>query len=113
MKVSENLLQSLHVGVRGGGSGGAEDAQRRGNIGARANGRVLEIAQETGVDVLRHAGERGRVHVSEAGEEAGIHGKGRRFRVGHAVLGDDVAQVLGLVQRDGACGAIAVDVHAE
>jgi hypothetical protein len=29
-----------------------EDAQRRGDIGARANGRVLETAQEAWVNIL-------------------------------------------------------------
>jgi hypothetical protein len=48
MKVSENLLENLQVGVRGGRLGGAEDAQRRGHIGARANGRVQETAMRLG-----------------------------------------------------------------
>jgi hypothetical protein len=55
MKVSKDLFQSPQVCVRGGGLGGAEDAQRRGDIGTRADGRVLEA----GVDVLGHPGERG------------------------------------------------------
>jgi hypothetical protein len=45
MEVSKYLFQSVHVCVRGGCLGGAKDAQRRGNIGTRANGRVLETAQ--------------------------------------------------------------------
>jgi hypothetical protein len=51
--------------------------------------------------------------VREAGEKAGVHRKGRGLRIGHAVLGEDVAQVFGLIQRDGAGRAIAGDVHAE
>jgi hypothetical protein len=51
----------------------AKDAQRRGNIGARADGRVLETAKEAGVDVLVHPGTGGGSHVPEAGEEAGVH----------------------------------------
>jgi hypothetical protein len=41
--------------------------------------------------------------VREADEKAGVHRKGRELRVGHAVLGEDVAQVFGLIQRDGCC----------
>jgi hypothetical protein len=59
MEVSKHLFHSMHVCVRGGCLGGAEDAQRRGDIGTRANGRVLETAQEIGVDVLGHPGEGG------------------------------------------------------
>jgi hypothetical protein len=113
MEVSKDLFRSLQVGFRGGSLGGAEDAQRRGDIGARVDGRVLETAQEAWVDVLGHAGEMGRGHVREAGEEAGVHGRGRRFSVGHVVLGEDVAQVLGLVQGDGASRPVTGDVHAE
>jgi hypothetical protein len=54
MEVSEYILQGLKVSVRGGCLGGAKDAHRRGNIGARANGSVLESASEAGVDVLGH-----------------------------------------------------------
>jgi hypothetical protein len=56
---------------------------------------------------------RGGVHVREAGEEAGVHREGQGLRVGHTVLGEDVAHVLGLVHRDGAGRAIAGDVHAK
>jgi hypothetical protein len=59
MEVSKDLFQSLHVCVRGGGLGGAEDAQRRGDIGTRAYGRVLETAKEARVDVLGYPGEGG------------------------------------------------------
>jgi hypothetical protein len=59
MGVSKEVLQGLKVIVRGGCLGGAKDAQRRGNIGTRANGRVLETAQKAGVDVLGHPGEGG------------------------------------------------------
>jgi hypothetical protein len=48
--------------------------------------------------------------MREAGEKAGVHREGR---IGHAVLCEDVAQVFGLIQRDGAGRAIAGDVHAE
>jgi hypothetical protein len=47
------------VCVRGGCLGGAKDAQCRGNIGTRANGRVLETAYEAWVDVLGHPGKGG------------------------------------------------------
>jgi hypothetical protein len=87
----------MHVCVRGGCLGGAEDAQRRGDIGARADVRVLKTTQETRVDVLGHPGEGWRRHVREAGEEAGVHREGRRVGVGHAVLGKDVAQIFGLI----------------
>jgi hypothetical protein len=40
MEVLKDLFESLQVCVRGGRLGGAKDAQRRGNIGTRANGRV-------------------------------------------------------------------------
>jgi hypothetical protein len=50
--------------------------------------------------------------VRESGEEARFHRKGRGLRVGHAVLCEDVAQVFGMVQRDGAGRAITCDVHA-
>jgi hypothetical protein len=46
----------MHVSVHGGCLGGAKDAQRRGDIGTRANGRVVETAQEARVDVLSHPG---------------------------------------------------------
>jgi hypothetical protein len=46
----------MQVSVHGGCLGGAEDAQRRGNIGGRAYDRVLETAHEAGVDVLGHPG---------------------------------------------------------
>jgi hypothetical protein len=91
MEVSKDLFESLHVCVRGGCLGGAENAQRRGEIGTRAYGRVLETAHETRVDVLGHAGEGWRRHVLESGEEAGVHREGRWLRFGHAVLGEDVA----------------------
>jgi hypothetical protein len=51
--------------------------------------------------------------VREAGEEAGVHRERRWLRDGHAVLDEDVTQVLGLIQRDGACRAVAGDVHAK
>jgi hypothetical protein len=51
--------------------------------------------------------------VRESGEEAGVHRKGRCLRVGHAVQGEDVAQVFGLIQRDGAGRATAGGVHGE
>jgi kynurenine formamidase len=35
--------------------------------------------------------------VRESGEETGVHRKGRGLRVGRALLGEDVAQVFGLV----------------
>jgi hypothetical protein len=54
MDVSKYLLQSMQVGVRGRCLCGAKNAQRRGNMGTRANGRVLETAREAGVDVLGH-----------------------------------------------------------
>jgi hypothetical protein len=50
--------------------GGAKDAQCRGDIGARANGCVLETAHEAGVNVLGHPGKGGRCHVRKSGEEA-------------------------------------------
>jgi hypothetical protein len=102
MEVSEYLLRGMQVSVRGGCLGGANDAQRRGNIGARAYGRVLDIAEEARVDVLGHPGEGGTIHVGEAGEEAGVHREGRWLRVGHAVLGEDITQIFRLLERDGA-----------
>jgi hypothetical protein len=51
--------------------------------------------------------------VRESGENAGVHREGRWLSVVHAVLGEDVAQVFGLVQRNGAGRAIAGDVLAE
>jgi hypothetical protein len=81
METSEYLLEGMQVSVRGGCLGGAKDAQRRGNIGARADGRVLEAAHEDGVDVLGHPGKGGGSHVSEAGEEAGVHWEGRWLKV--------------------------------
>jgi hypothetical protein len=59
MEVSEYRLHGMHVRVRGGCLGGANDAQRRSNIGTRANGRVLKTAREAGVDVFRHPGKGG------------------------------------------------------
>jgi hypothetical protein len=50
--------------------------------------------------------------MCEAGEEAGVHREGRWLTVGHAVLDEDVTQIFGLIQRDGACRAVACDVHA-
>jgi hypothetical protein len=47
------------VCVRGGCLGEAKDAHRRGSIGTRANGRVLETTQEAWVDVLGHPGKGG------------------------------------------------------
>jgi hypothetical protein len=93
MDVAKYLFQRLHVGVRGGCLGGAEDAQRRGNIGTRAYGRVLEVAQCNGVDVLGHSGKGGRSHVREFGEETGVHREGQGLRVGHAVLCENVAHM--------------------
>jgi hypothetical protein len=43
----------------------------------------------------------------------GSVGRDEGLGVGHAVLGEDVAQVIGLVQGDGAGRAIAGDVNAE
>jgi hypothetical protein len=59
MEVSEDLLHGLHVGVHGGCLGGAKDAQRRGYTGARADGRVLQTAQEDELDVLGNPGRGG------------------------------------------------------
>jgi hypothetical protein len=103
MEVPEYLFQGIQMSVRRGCLGGAKDAQRRGNIGARADGRVLETAHETWVDVLGHPGKGGGGHVCEAGDEAGVHREGRWLRVGHAVLGEGVTQIIGLIPRDGAC----------
>jgi hypothetical protein len=46
MKVSKDLLQGVQVSASGGCLGGAKIAQRRGNIGTRAYGRVLKTAQK-------------------------------------------------------------------
>jgi hypothetical protein len=54
MEVSKCLLLGLQVNVRGGCLGGAKDAGRRENIWTRADGCVMEIALEVGVDVLGH-----------------------------------------------------------
>jgi hypothetical protein len=51
--------------------------------------------------------------VRAAGAEAGVHRKGRGLIVGHAGLCEDVAQVFGMIQREGAGQAIAGDVHAQ
>jgi hypothetical protein len=59
MEVSNDPFHGMHVCVRGGCLGRANDAQRRGNIVTRANGRVLETAHDTGVDVLGHPGKGG------------------------------------------------------
>jgi hypothetical protein len=92
---------------------GTEDAQSRRDIRTYADTGVLEVAKEAGIDVLRHPCEDRGVHVGETGEEAWIHRHGRGFAVGHAVLSHDSAQVLGLVERNGACSHVASDVHAE
>jgi hypothetical protein len=47
------------MSVRGGCLSLAKNAQRRENIGAREDGRVLETAQEAVVDVLGHPGKGG------------------------------------------------------
>jgi hypothetical protein len=73
----------------------------------------LKAAEEVRVDVLSHFGKGRGVHVCEAGKEAGVHREGRGLTVGHAVLGEDIAQVFGLVRRDGAGRSAAGDVHAE
>jgi hypothetical protein len=49
----------MHVSVRGGGWGGAKDTQRRGDIGARADGYVVETTHEAEVDFLSHSGKGG------------------------------------------------------
>jgi hypothetical protein len=64
----------------------AKDAQCCGDVWARTNGRILEAAQEAGVDVLRHAYEEWRVNARNAGHEAGIHREWRGFAVRHAVF---------------------------
>jgi hypothetical protein len=102
MEVPEYLLQGLHVSVRGGCLGGTKHAQRRGDIGARANCCVLETCHEARVDVLRHPGKWGGCHVRKAGEEAGVHREERWLRGRHPVLGQDDTEVFGLIQRDGA-----------
>jgi hypothetical protein len=40
--------------------------------------------------------------VREAGEETGIHRKGRWLTIGHSVLSEDFPQVFGLIQINGA-----------
>jgi hypothetical protein len=75
MEVSKDLFHSLLVCVRGGGMGGAEDAQRRGDIGTRADGRVLETAHEAWVDVLGHSGDRGEVMCARPARKPGSIGR--------------------------------------
>jgi hypothetical protein len=54
---------------------GAMDAQRLGNIGTRANGRVLEAALETWVDVLGHPGKGGEVICARPARTLGSIGR--------------------------------------
>jgi hypothetical protein len=63
------------VWVRGGGLGGAEDAQRRGDIGTRLDGRALETAQKTWVDVLGHRGEGDDVMCASPARKPGSIGR--------------------------------------
>jgi hypothetical protein len=67
MKVAKDLLHGLQVSVCGIGLGGAKDAQLRGNIRTRTNGRVLKAAEEAGIDVLSHSGKGRGGHVCHAG----------------------------------------------
>jgi hypothetical protein len=89
MEILEYLLHGLKVSARGGCLGGAKDAQGRGDIGACADGRVLEAAHEGRIDVLCHPDKGVGDHVREV---AGVHREGRWFRVGHAI--ENVTQVL-------------------
>jgi hypothetical protein len=74
MEVSEYLLQGPHVSVSAGCLRGAKDAQRRGNIGARVYGRVLEIAQEAGVDVFGHPRKGGEAMCARPARKPGCIG---------------------------------------
>jgi hypothetical protein len=67
MKVAKDLLQGMQVSVRGIGMGGAKDAQLRGNIRTRTDGRVLKAAEEARIDVLRNSGKGRGGHVCHAG----------------------------------------------
>jgi hypothetical protein len=60
--------------------------------------RVREAVEAARVDVLCHSSEGRGVHMREAGHEAWVRRKRQEFVVGHAVLGEDMAQVLGLIQ---------------
>jgi hypothetical protein len=71
-------------------------------IGTRAHCRVLKTAEEAGVNVISHPGKGRGGHVRDAGEEAGVHREGRSLIVGHSVLSEDIAQIFGLIHRDGA-----------
>jgi hypothetical protein len=55
--------------------GGAEDAQRRRDIGTRPDGRALETAQKTWVDVVGHRGEGGDVMCASPARKPGSIGR--------------------------------------
>jgi hypothetical protein len=57
MEIAKDFLQGLEVGLRWMGVGGARSAQCRGNIGTRADCRVLKSTEKVGVDFLSHPGE--------------------------------------------------------
>jgi propanediol dehydratase large subunit len=73
----------------------------------------LEATKEARVDVLRHLCEDRGVHVAESGQEARVYRHGRGFAVGHAVLSQDVAYVLGLIQRNGTGIHVASNLRAK
>jgi hypothetical protein len=61
------LFQGMQVSLRGICMGGAKYTQRRGNIGTRADCRVLKVAEEAEVEILSHLVKGRGVHVCEAG----------------------------------------------
>jgi hypothetical protein len=50
--------------------------------------------------------------LREAGQKSRVHRQGRGLAVCHAVLGHDIAQILGLVKRYGAGRLVESIVHA-
>jgi predicted TIM-barrel fold metal-dependent hydrolase len=81
MEVAKDLFLGLQVSFRGIGLGGAENAQRHGNIRTRAYGRVLKATEEAGVDVLSHSGKGKGGHVREAEIEIEIETVYNMYRV--------------------------------
>jgi imidazolonepropionase-like amidohydrolase len=85
-EAADHLLEGLEVNLSGICLSGAKDAQCCGDVWARADSRILEAAQEAGIDVLHHACEERRVEARKAGHEPGVHREWRGFPIRYAVL---------------------------
>jgi hypothetical protein len=76
--MAEDFLEGLEVEFRGVGLGKTHDTECCGDVWARANGSVLETAEEAGLDITgkTHEGDGG--GLANRGKETEVHGQGGR-----------------------------------